>query len=141
MYAARTEVTIGRSQEQIRSLLTKYGATAFGIMEGRGLAMLTFELKNKRIAFKLPLPPSPSDDATQASMNTYAQLVRAKWRALLLAIKAKLECVESGITTLEQEFLAHIVLPGGKSFGDIYIPQIEQSYRTQTLPPLIEGTR
>ena len=40
---------------------------------------------------------------------------RQRWRALNLAIKAKLEAVESGIVTFDQEFLAHIVGPSGQT--------------------------
>jgi hypothetical protein len=138
-YAEKTTVPVGRSQDEIRKILSKHGASAFGIMESKQKAMLTFEMKGKRIVFKLPLPPEPSAHATQASLKTYDQLFRTKWRALTLAIKAKLECVESGITTLEQEFLAHTVLPDGSVFGEIYIPQIDQSYRTQQMPPLLGG--
>jgi hypothetical protein len=34
-----------------------------------------------------------------------------RWRALLLMIKAKVEAVESGVVTFEDEWLAHFVLP------------------------------
>ena len=51
-------------------------------------------------------------------------------------VQAKLEAVESNITTLEQEFLAHIVLPGGKTFGDEVIPQLEKIYKTGKVPAL-----
>lgn len=139
MYAATTSVPIGRSQEEIRKILTKHGASAFGIMESKEKAMLTFELIGKRIVFKLPLPHSPSLNATAASIKTYDQILRSRWRSLVLAIKAKLECVDSGITTLEQEFLAHIVLPDGRIFGEMYIPQINHSYQTKQMPPLLEG--
>jgi hypothetical protein len=46
---------------------------------------------------------------TQAQ-RAWEQAVRQRWRALVLVIKAKLEAVESGITSFEDEFLAHTVL-------------------------------
>jgi len=54
-----------------------------------------------------------------------------------LAIKAKLECVEAGITTLEQEFMAHILLPNGSTVGEVVLPEIEASYQNKTMPPLL----
>ena len=59
---------------------------------------------------------------------------RKRWRALLLIIRAKLEAVESGITTLESEFLANIVLPDGGTVGQWLAPQIDAAYATVRLP-------
>jgi len=137
VYAATTSVPIDRSQAEIKKILTKYGATAFGFAEAGGRALVQFEINERRIQFKLPLPPQPSQNATQASIKTYEQLCRSRWRALCLGIKAKLECVHSQITTLEQEFMAHIVLPNGATVGDVMIPQIAMSYEKNEMPPLI----
>ena len=54
----------------------------------------------------------------------YEQEVRRRWRALVLCVKAKLEVVESGISTFEQEFLAHIVVAGGKTIGQEMVPRL-----------------
>lgn len=142
MYAENTSVPVGRSQEEIKKCLVKYGATAFGIMESKNKAALTFEIKGKRILFTLPLPVygiATNPKNYLWGQEKIDQLIRAKWRALLLAIKAKLECVDAGITTLEQEFLAHIVLPDGRTAGDFIIPQIERSYQSREMPPLLGG--
>lgn len=136
-YAKNTKVPIDKSQGEIRKLLTKYGATGFAFAENTSMAQVIFEIKGLRIKFNLPMPPRYSENATQSSIKTYEQLCRAKWRSLVLCIKAKLECVEAGITTLEQEFLAHIVLPNGETMGDFSIPQIQISYEKNKMPPLL----
>lgn len=136
-YAEKTSVPIDRSQGEIRKILEKYGASGFAYGEQGPLSIVMFEIERRRIKFVLPMPPKPSANATNASINTYQQLCRSKWRCLVLAIKAKLECVESGITTLEQEFLAHIVLPGGSTVGQLMIPQIQKSYESGKMPPLL----
>jgi hypothetical protein len=46
---------------------------------------------------------------------------------LLLIIRAKLEAVESGITTLESEFLANILLPDGGTVGQWLSPASPES--------------
>jgi len=51
-------------------------------------------------------------------------------------VKAKLEAVDSGITTFEAEFLAHFVIPGGGTFGEYAIPQIEEVSKTGQMPLL-----
>lgn len=67
----------------------------------------------------------------------YEQDVRQRWRALCLCIKAKLEAVEAGITTFEDEFMAHIVLPNGQTMSQHATPMIAQAYETGNVPPLL----
>jgi len=55
----------------------------------------------------------------------------------VLAIKAKLECVESGIASFEEEFLAYIVLPNQQTMGQLALPQIAQAYGGGKMPPLL----
>lgn len=136
MYAATTTVPIEKTQGEIRKLLGKQQAKAFSIMEGDNKAALIFELQNRRIVFKLPMPKPPQNER---SRGTYEQLCRSKWRGLLLVLKAKFEAVESGITTLEEEFLAHVMLPDGRVFGEWAIPQLQESYENQQMPPLLGG--
>jgi hypothetical protein len=63
-----------------------------------------------------------------------------RWRALALVIKAKLEAVAAGITTVEQEFLAHIVLPDGHTtVGTWMAPQLAAAYDAGTMPALLPG--
>jgi hypothetical protein len=139
MYAANTTVPIEKSQAEVKKILQRYGATAFMFFESQKAAIIAFELKGRRIKFNVPMPDPIAQNARPVLRNKYDQLCRSRWRALCLAIKAKLECVDSGITSLDQEFLAHIVLPNGQSFGDIYIPQIDSAYQTNEMPPLLPG--
>lgn len=71
------------------------------------------------------------------AQTEYEQAVRQKWRALALAIKAKLEAVDAGITEFEDEFLANIVLPNGESAGNWMRPQIASAYAKGDMPPLL----
>jgi hypothetical protein len=51
--------------------------------------------------------------------------------------KALFSC---GITTFEEEFLAHIVLPHGKgTVGGRLMPQIDKAYESDKMPPLLPG--
>ncbi len=132
-YAQSTAVPIDRSKAEIGKILTKYGANGFIYGEQGPLSVVAFEMQGRRIKFILPMP-TMKDCNSQKELE---QRSRSRWRCLVLAIKAKLECVESGITTLEQEFLAHIVLPNGRTMGEVAIPQIAQSYADKKMPPLL----
>jgi hypothetical protein len=56
---------------------------------------------------------------------------------LALCIKAKLEAVEAGIVTFDEEFFAHIVLPGGQTVGERLIPELGRALEGRPLPPLL----
>lgn len=60
---------------------------------------------------------------------------------LALVIKAKLEAVAAGITSFEDEFLAHIMLPSGGTVGEWARPQLEVAYSTGAMPALLPGGR
>ena len=147
-YAENTTVPSEKSKAEIEATLTRYGATAFGYGWQEKGAMITFEVNGRRIRFILPMPVR--NDKTflnTAARNLkrspeqvqveYEQAVRQRWRALALAIKAKLEAVASGITEFEDEFLAHIVLPNGKSARAWMRPQIARAYEQNKMPPLL----
>lgn len=136
-YASSTSVPIDRSQAEIKKILAKYKASGFVYGEGDRAAVIMFEMGGRRIKFILPMPNHPGQYSAQKEIKAYEQLCRSRWRCLVLAIKAKLECVESGITTLEQEFMAHIVLPNGQTVSQVMIPQIAQSYTSNAMPPLL----
>ena len=66
----------------------------------------------------------------------YRQACRARHRALLLILKAKLEAIEAGATEFDQEFLANIVLPDGQAVGQWLRPRITAAYESGRMPAL-----
>lgn len=142
-YAEATTVSPEKSQAQISETLRKYGAGGFMYGWEGQQAMVAFVAHGRRIRFLLPLPERDDYGVSSAGRrrnaqqvdSAYEQALRTRWRALLLAIKAKLEAVETGITTFEEEFAAHILLPDGSSVGEHVLPLIEEAYRTGGMPP------
>lgn len=53
-------------------------------------------------------------------------------------MKAKLEAVDSGIVTFEDEFGMFMVLPDGKTVREHVIPEIERSYQLGSVQPLLQ---
>jgi hypothetical protein len=151
-YAASTSVSSGKSRDEIERTLAKYGATSFAYGWQLAEARIMFEMADRQMLFVLPLPDRSAREfwftpATRtrrsdaAAENAYEQACRCRWRALALVIKAKLEAVASGITTVENEFLAHIVIPGtgGQTVGEYTLPRIAEVYATGRLPALLPG--
>lgn len=147
-YAEKTGVSSDRSRQEIEKTLNRYGATGFMYGWKDMYCIVAFEMHNRRIKFQLPLPDKKSREFTHTpgrgslrheedALIAWEQGCRQRWRALALAIKAKLEAVESGITTFEEEFMAHIVLPNGNTAGAWLIPQLSDAYKNQRMPPLL----
>ena len=146
-YAADTKVSAERTRAQIEQLVVRYGAGEFATGWRDGAAMIGFTMNERHVRFVLPLPRRDDDEFTRtptgkaraatAAGAAWEQACRSRWRALHLAIKAKLEAVEVGIVHFDDEFMSHIVLPGGQSVGEFMRPQIERSYQTGDLPKLL----
>lgn len=151
-YAEKTDVPIDRSLAEIERTLARYGASAFGYMTELGRATVMFEANERRVRFDLPLPRideerfqvTPERGLKRTEAQTYAaweQACRQRWRALALAVKAKLEAVEAGIAEFEDEFLAYITLPTGQTMSEIARPAIAHAYDTGSMPALMPGAR
>jgi hypothetical protein len=149
-YAANTDVSSSRSRDEIERMLERYGADQFLYGWQEESAVVGFRMNGRHIKFVLPLP-SRDDDAFRIYMRgsvryrrdpeqaakLWEQATRQRWRALALVVKAKLEAVETGITTFDDEFLAHIVLPNGTTAGEWLKPQVEEAYRIGAMPALL----
>lgn len=131
-YAETTKVPVERTKHEIEQALKRYGADQFISGWEHGRAMLGFRAQQRMIRFELVLPDADGRNKVKAE-----QQIRQRWRALLLVIKAKLEAVESNISTFESEFLAHIVLPDNRTVGQALAPQLAQMYTTKKMPPLL----
>lgn len=124
-YAETTTVLVTKSKADIeRMVKEKYGAVAFGIMEQNGVVSIAFHLNERSILLRMPIPDTP-------------QAERSIWRAMLLTIKGKLESADRGIETLEEAFLANIVMPNGQTVAEHTIPRIKDHYTNGGNIPLL----
>lgn len=133
-FAAETEVPIERTRAEIERTLLRYGADQFAYGINENTAHIQFRAKARVIRFTLPLQYV---DDRKLTDKQYQQFLRSRWRCLLLSIKAKLETAESGISTFETEFMAHIVLPNGRTVGEHALPGIAESYKKGTVPAML----
>lgn len=151
-YAAGTEVPADRSRAEIERTLRRYGAKAFAYAweeDGAPVATIAFKLADRQVRMRLPLPnpesreftvtPTGKSRTAAAATAAYEQATRQKWRALALVVKAKLEAVDAGISTVEREFLADIALPGGTTVGEWAAPQLAAVYAGASMPALMPG--
>lgn len=144
-YAEGTDVSIDRSRAEIERTLKRFGATGFLYGWEGDRHALGFQHAGRQIKYILPMPDRSEFRLTptgqrrsQTSMdNAYEQAIRERWRALVLLVKAKLAGVEAGISSFEEEFLANTVVPGGATVSQWLIPQLEDAYRQNRVPPML----
>lgn len=151
-YAANTEVSVERSKAEIEGIVMRYGASGFMSGWKGDRAMVQFEMRARRIRFILPLPGKTEKRFTQKvdgrtgrakdlpadkAFKLWEQSCRQRWRALSLAVKAKLESVESGISEFDQEFMAQIVLPDGLTIAEHVLPKLAAALEGKPLPPML----
>jgi hypothetical protein len=142
-YAQHTNVPAGTTKSQIEVMLVRRGATGFISGWKDNNAFIAFEFKGRAIRFLLPLPNRTNNLYTHSAngklrsidaQNTaWNQACNARW----LVLKAKLEAIDTGIVSLEDEFLSHIQLPTGLTIGETIIPQLKAS---QPVTLLLPGT-
>lgn len=144
-YANKTQVSCEKSRAEIEWVLKRYGAGSFAYMTKGDMAMIAFEVHSRRIQMMVPLPDPEQFERNklghsrpkELAMKSWDQACRQRWRALALVVKAKLEAVESGVATFDHEFMPYTLLPNGKTVGDFMLPQIEKSYASGDMPPLL----
>ena len=147
-YAADTEVPSDRTIAEIKTLVTRHGATGYLYAESPSQAMIMFELRGRQIKFVVPLPDRNAREFTRTpargfqrseaeAIKAWEQATRTRWRALLLVIKAKLEAIAIGVGTFEDEFLANTLLPGGRTGSEWVQAQGEKAYIEGHVPPMM----
>jgi hypothetical protein len=130
-YAEYTTVPAENTRAEIERIICRYAGReaefSFGRMAGQ--AAIMFVACGRRVKFVVLLPTNEEAEVKSRRKNAAAgsavtesqreawieQETRRRWRCLLLAIKAKLEVVETGIATFEEEFLAHIMVDDGNT--------------------------
>jgi hypothetical protein len=124
-YAATTKVPADRSRNELEQMLQHAGATQRAVFfdDDQAVVHVTFRMAERMI--KLTFPTFPKSD----------QKTRQAWRAIILIVKAKLEYIASGASTVEREFLADIMAPDGRTVHQLLATSVQQMFKTGKLPP------
>ena len=144
-YAKETTVSVAKSKQEIEKILQRYDAQQFISGWDKERAYVGFVLNNRAIKIALELPPKENFCETptgllrspETATKHWEQACRQRWRALALVIKAKLEAVDSGIATIENEFLAYTCLPSGETVSQWLQPQMTKVISDEEMPKLL----
>lgn len=129
-FATDTKVPVQKTRMEIEATLARFGATSFAFATHQDRGTVMFEANKRRVRFELKLPSASTAERT-------GKLHRERWRALFLAIKAKLVSVDSEIETFEDAFMSHIVLADGSTVGESVKPALVEQYATGRMVPLL----
>jgi hypothetical protein len=149
-FAQGTRIDSSKTEIEVRKLLKRFGASKYAFYEDDERVGFTFEYEDRRVRIMVEMPDPDSDEFTytpsgiqkrseSAKLQAWQGECNRQWRSLALVLKAKLVAVTDGIRTFEQEFLYDIVLPNNQTVGEYIAPQVQQSYLTGKLPPMLPG--
>lgn len=129
-FAQGTTVAPEKSRMEVEKFLQKRGAKSFATMNNDQIFAIQFEIKSgaatRTVRFIVPRATAPKRGTEQQRKRQVDAEERRRWRALLLVMKAKFEAIESGITTFDREFMAHLVTAAGQTVGDVIAPSLER---------------
>jgi hypothetical protein len=145
LYARNTQVSVERSEAEIKKTLVRYGGDNVILGTSRALRQAAVEFKFKersyRVAITLPDHGSQEFHRTgtgrarvrEAATRDYDRACRQKWRVLALLLKAQLEAVQEGILAPEDAFMSWLMLPNGQTIGEATKPHLDKLLAGQTV--------
>lgn len=149
-FAEGTTVPVETTKAEIEKVLDRYGATGFASARDGLRNRIEFVAHGRRVRFDVTLPEIQDKQFVRRGetwgpkegvrLERWKAECRRMWRALFLAIKAKLEVVESGMVVFETEFMGHIVMPNGRTVSEEVLPAIETAYQTGKMQRLLPET-
>jgi len=160
-YAENTQVPVENSEAELKRLLRRAGAHQImtATDDKRGVALVAFAIEERQVRFEIEVPTAGSlvieanskpaaeqprgwgrmapGQRKEWGKKQAEQAERQRWRAMVLVTKAKLELVAEGLSTIQREFLADIVLPDGSTIGKALEAPVANAYATGKMPRLL----
>ena len=133
-YAKNTKGPASKTRVQVQNLLIKYGIEEFYFgtsPRGEGVG---FKYEGRTYKHNVPMP----DPKKSRSDNQYKQAVRQRWRLFYMSLKMKLDEVQGGGVSFEDQFLAMMSLPDGSTVGDFMkLPENVARLEKSKMPKLL----
>lgn len=134
-YAKNTTVAASKTKVQIQELLIDWGIVEFFFatnVRGEGIG---FSFEGRLYNWNVLMP-----DSKGLTDKQYQQAVRQRWRILYMGLKMKLEEIDSGSETFEDQFLSKMVLPNGGTVSDFMkLPENLKLIGQSKMPKLLTG--
>ena len=122
-YAEGTTVSVESSRGEITGILAKHGVKKMGWMSDGTNDQLVFELDGHNFRFTIEQPDLAWAKANFPNAYDWNAKVaaewRRRWRSNVLLLKAKLEFIDSGDSTLTRELLPYLVTASGRTLEEV----------------------
>ncbi|KQM65769.1 hypothetical protein ASE75_05935 [Sphingomonas sp. Leaf17] len=137
-YAEKTTVAVEKTIADIITLLKRAGAIRIMQFDEPERFTIQFSMRDRMVRFRVAHPEIDAMPKVNGRNQSYTraqrieiaeQVKRARARALMLVIKAKLESVESEVETFEQAFLANVVMHNDETVYERIAAPIAEEYR------------
>lgn len=125
-FAEDTKVPTSQSQDAVKKLLKVAGSDQIAVYEAADKSAVAFRIDGRFYRITVPVVAGTKIGADQEE--------RRAWRLLLLLIKAKLEAVREGATTIEREFLADMLMPDGSTVAEWTAQPLALAYDKGEMP-------
>jgi len=111
---------------EIEMTLGKLGASDFEFGYSRESAFVSFTFRGQAVRFSMPLPArkSRARDQERARDHWMADCA-VNWELLQDLLVKKLTMVKVELTSFEEEFMARLVMPDGRTFAEHAWPLIK----------------
>lgn len=149
-YAVGTSVSLMNSLAELERVVRKAGfsnfmhgisddriVAAFAGPEGRQVRFIvpTMEIGDDLLVKMRDMARAYGTRLPKSHQEAWEQHRRQISRALVLTVKAKIECIEAGIETFDDAFMSQLALPDGQLVGAWVKREIAQIYIGGKTPP------
>lgn len=147
-YANGTVVPAEKSRMELEKILRRAGAVQHGFMNDGQCAMVAFILDGRHIKLSIKIPTLQEMQARSKYSYDEKRLLRMVdqeerrlWRVMVLLVKAKLEAVAQGLSDVQREFLADLVVENGKTVSEVLHAQLDEVRRGGKVKLLLGAAR
>lgn len=133
-----TEVPVVNSQQKLRELLLRNGATGIAIVSQppqEGFQAMV-KIEGQMYTFRISANCKP-----KSHQSAVEQEERRVWRVLFHHLKAIFEASSSGVQELRQMILPYIVTNDGRTIAEILLPQLDKAVQYNPARLLPSGPR
>lgn len=149
-YAVGTSISLMNSLAELERIVRKAGFTnfmqgvaddrivaAFSGPEGRQVRFIvpTSEIGDELLVRMREMARAYGTRMPKSHQEAWEQHRRQIGRALVLTVKAKIECIEAGIETFDDAFMSQLALPDGGTVGSMVKREMKLLYSGGKTPP------
>jgi hypothetical protein len=122
-----TEVPVARSQQKLRELLLRNGATGIAIVSQPPQEGFQAMVKIDQATYTIRISAICKSTSSQSAIE---QEERRVWRVLFHHLKGIFEASQSGVMEFKEMVMPYIVTKDGRTIAEILIPQLDKAIET-----------